>query len=228
MILPSLSIRILSCWILLCLTWTLCFAILTHRSRGRKAGTPIPPGESESSPFGDMEALKDTMKDQRIEIPPLQGHSCFACGTENPIGLKLRFYRLNESVCTDITLGKYHEGWQNMAHGGIISTLLDEVMSWTIIYFKQIFFVTRRMDIKYIRPVLLGIPLTVKGRLLKEKKEPYIGAVSEIFDQEAQILARATGEFVELPQEKMLLVPERLKEDMVSLFNRFEEATKRS
>jgi acyl-CoA thioesterase FadM len=163
------------------------------------------------------------MNGERIDLPKLEGHSCFACGTDNPIGLNLRFYRTNESVCTDITLGKYYEGWQNMAHGGIISTLLDEVMSWTIIYFRRIFFVTRRMEIKYIRPVLVGVPLTVKGRLTKEMREPYLGAVAEVFDGSGQILARAKGEFVELPKEKLELVPEGLKEDMVRLFDRFGE-----
>jgi acyl-coenzyme A thioesterase PaaI-like protein len=163
------------------------------------------------------------MNDERIDIPKLQGHGCFACGTENPIGLNLRFYRANESVCTDITLSKYHEGWQNMAHGGIISTLLDEVMSWTIIYFRRVFFVTRRMEIKYIRPVLVGVPLSVKGRLTKEMRGPYLGAVAEVFDESGQILARAKGEFVELPKDRLELVPEGLKEDMVNLFNRFGE-----
>ena len=161
------------------------------------------------------------MTEKRIDIPKLQGHSCFACGTENPIGLNLQFYRSDESICTDITLGKYHEGWQNMAHGGIISTLLDEVMSWTIIYFKRIFFVTRRMEIKYVRPVLVGVPLTVKGRLTRQKKEPFIGASAEVFDAGWQLLAKATGEFVELPKDKLELVPEELKEDMVNLFNKF-------
>lgn len=160
------------------------------------------------------------MNDKRIDIPKLQGHSCFACGTANPIGLNLQFYRSNESVCTDITLGKYHEGWQNMAHGGIISTLLDEVMSWTIIYFKRIFFVTRRMEIKYIRPVLIGVPLTVRGHLTGEKKSFFIGAIAEVSDKEGQLLAKATGEFVEIPQDKLELVPEGLKEDMVRLFQR--------
>jgi acyl-coenzyme A thioesterase PaaI-like protein len=163
------------------------------------------------------------MVEARIPIPKLQGHFCFACGTANPIGLNLQFYRSNESVCTDITLGKYHEGWQNMAHGGIISTLLDEVMSWTIIYSKRIFFVTRRMEIKYIRPVLIGVPLTVRGHLTGEKKSPFIGAIAEVSDKEGQLLAKATGEFVEIAQEKLDLVPEGLKEDMVRLFERFEE-----
>jgi acyl-coenzyme A thioesterase PaaI-like protein len=163
------------------------------------------------------------MNEDRIELPKLQGHSCFACGTANPIGLNLHFYRSNESICTDITLGKYHEGWQNMAHGGIISTLLDETMSWTIIYFRRIFFVTRRMEIKYIRPVLVGVPLTVKGRLTEEKREPFIGAVAEVFDERGNLLARAKGEFVELQENRLELVPEDLKEDMIALFNQFEE-----
>ena len=109
-----------------------------------------------------------------------------------------------------------------MAHGGIISTLLDEIMSWTIIYFKRIFFVTRRMEIKYIRPVLIGVPLTVEGHLTGERRDPFIGALAEIFDSERQLLAKATGEFVKLAEDKMSLVPETLKEDMVNLFNKFQ------
>jgi len=163
------------------------------------------------------------MNEDRIELPKLLGHHCFACGTANPIGLNLKFYRSNESVCTDITLGRYHEGWQNMAHGGIISTLLDETMSWTIIYFRRIFFVTRRMEIKYIRPVLLGVPLTVKGRLARDAKEPYVGAVAEVFDGGGQLLARAKGEFVALPKDKLEVVPDGLKQDMIALFNKFKD-----
>jgi len=74
---------------------------------------------------------------KRIEIRKPEGHFCFACGTDNPIGLHLHFYRLGNAVCTDITLGKYHEGWQDIAHGGIISTLLDEVMSWAVMVSKR-------------------------------------------------------------------------------------------
>jgi acyl-coenzyme A thioesterase PaaI-like protein len=108
-----------------------------------------------------------------------------------------------------------------MAHGGIISTLLDEVMAWTIMYFKRIFFVTRKMEVKYVRPVLIGVPLTVKGRMMKERKAPYIGAIADILDNKNQILARATGEFVEIPKEKLELVPDGLKRDMIELFNKF-------
>jgi uncharacterized protein (TIGR00369 family) len=111
-----------------------------------------------------------------------------------------------------------------MAHGGIISTLLDEVMAWTIMYFKRVFFVTRKMEIKYVRPVLIGMPLTVKGRMMKDRKTPYIGAVADILDSKNQLLARATGEFVEIPKDKLDMVPDGLKQDMVELFTKFSDS----
>ena len=162
------------------------------------------------------------MNKERVEIEKLQGRYCFACGTANPIGLNLQFYRSGDSVCSDITLGKYHEGWQNMAHGGIISTLLDEVMSWTIIYFKKIFFVTRKMEVKYVNPVLVGTPLTVRGMLRDESELPKITARAEIRDDTGKLLVRSKGEFVILPKERLSSVPDDLKQDMLSLFRKFE------
>jgi acyl-coenzyme A thioesterase PaaI-like protein len=161
---------------------------------------------------------------KRTEIPKLQGHTCFACGTENPIGLNLRFYRLGEAVCSDITLGKNYEGWENMAHGGILSTLLDEVMSWTILYFKRVFFVTRKMEVKYVKPVLIGVPLQVSGRLVDGGREGVIAVRAEIRDGE-KVLCKAKGEFVELSTQKLSAVPDGLKRDMGELFERFGRVT---
>jgi acyl-coenzyme A thioesterase PaaI-like protein len=161
------------------------------------------------------------MKDDRIEIPKLQGHHCFACGTANPIGLNLEFYCLGDVVCSEITLEKVHEGWDNMAHGGIVSTLLDELMSWAIMYAKRVFLVTRKMDVKYIKPVLIGVPLTVTGRLMDDSEPPKIKARGEIRDSEGRLLVRSSSEFVAIPEEKLSSVPKGMKEEMFSLFERF-------
>ena len=163
------------------------------------------------------------MEEERIEIPKPEGHYCFACGTANPNGLNLHFYCSGDTVCTDITLGKYHVGWQNMAHGGIISTLLDEVMSWTVMYFNRAFFVTRKMEVKYVKPVMIGTPLTVAGRLTGESEPPKVTARAEIRDDEGRLFVRSNGEFVVIPKEKLSLVPASQKEEMQSLFERFPE-----
>ncbi len=161
------------------------------------------------------------MSEERVAVPKLEGHGCFACGTENPIGLNLSFYRSGEWICSEFTLRESYEGWGGMAHGGIVSTLLDEIMSWAILYFRRVFFVTRRMEIKYIKPVLTGIPLTVRGRLLDERRGLIIRSQAEILDRNDKILSRATGEFVELPPERLSFVPEGMKQDMRRLFDRF-------
>ena len=162
-----------------------------------------------------------SVEEKRVDIEKPEGHHCFACGTANPIGLNLKFYALGDAVCSDITLGKYHEGWQDLAHGGIISTLLDEVMSWAIMYSKKTFVVTRKMDIKYVRSVSIGIPLTVTGKLVDDSKPPKVKAKAEIRDDEGRLLVRGSGEFVVLPEERLSSVSKSFKDEMFSLFEKF-------
>jgi uncharacterized protein (TIGR00369 family) len=160
-------------------------------------------------------------KINRVPISKLQGHHCFACGTDNPIGLNMQFYRMGDMVCSDITLKKDHEGWENMAHGGIISTLLDEVMSWTVLYFKRTFPVTRKMDLKYIKPVPLGVPLTARGKILDEACAPKIIIRGEILDAQKKLLVRSRGEFVMLAENQLSAVSAETKQEMMDMFKHF-------
>ncbi len=160
-------------------------------------------------------------EEERIPISKPEGHHCFACGTANPIGLNLQFFRIGDQVCSEITLGENHVGWENMIHGGIISTLLDEVMSWAILYFKRVLFVTRKMDLKYIRPVTSGTPLIVKGKLVDSSEPPKIRTQGEIRDKEGRLLVRSRAEFVEVPTQKLSAVPKGAMEEMLSLFETF-------
>jgi uncharacterized protein (TIGR00369 family) len=143
------------------------------------------------------------MKDNgKIKIKKPEGYNCFACGTANPIGLNLEFYATGDKVCSEITLGKYHVGWSDITHGGIISTLLDEVMSWTILYFKRIFFVTRKMELKYIRPVKTGVPLLVIGSIIASaESDKVITVKGELRDNQNTLLAKSRGEFVKIDRE---------------------------
>ena len=177
-----------------------------------------------TQPVGDLTTCRVKgqymSEKQQLKIEKPQGHHCFACGTANPIGLNMQFYFTDDAICSDITLGRYHEGWQNMAHGGIITTLLDEVMSWAIIYFKRAFFVTRKIDLKYVRPVLIGTPLTVKGWLTDAAESPRIKTVGEIRDDQGRLLVKSTGEFVLLSEKELSHVPDKAKREMLSIFEK--------
>lgn len=146
----------------------------------------------------------DMTSEEKVMIPKPSGYNCFACGTVNPIGLHLEFFRSGDSVCSEIIIGKNHAGWENISHGGIISTLLDEVMSWTILYFKRVFFLTRKMEVKYIKPVLIGTPLLVKGRLVEvSESDNRIKVMAEIRDDRGALLAKGSGEFIQVNKEDL-------------------------
>ena len=53
---------------------------------------------------------------------------CFACGKANPIGLKLEFERNDEECSATFIPQREHQSYDGRMHGGLISTLLDEVM----------------------------------------------------------------------------------------------------
>ena len=163
---------------------------------------------------------------ERIKLPQLQGHGCFACGTENPIGLNLQFYSEESAVCTEISLNKVCEVWEWIAHGGIVYTLLDEVMSWAILYSKRVFIVTRNMTVKYIRPIIIGTPLLITGQMTNTQTFPRIGAEAEIRDGEGGLLIKGNAEFVALSEEKFSSIPESYKKEMTLLFEKFEELSK--
>jgi acyl-CoA thioesterase FadM len=48
-----------------------------------------------------------------------------------------------------------------------------------------------------------------------------IKARAEILDNEGNVLARSTGEFVALQEEKLSSVPEDMKKEMSELFEKF-------
>ena len=160
--------------------------------------------------------------DEIIErIPKLEGHNCFACGTANPIGLHLSFYRKGEYVCSDVTLEKNYEGWENMAHGGIVSALLDEVMTWAVMYSRRVFSVTRSLKIKYIKPVPLYRSLTVKGKMIEGENRRLCKTKGLILDEDKTVLVRAEATFAILSDEDLYLVPDKAKREMDDLFKRF-------
>jgi acyl-coenzyme A thioesterase PaaI-like protein len=162
------------------------------------------------------------MDKEKTPIPIIEGHDCFACGTNNPIGLKLDFYRQGSSVCSDVVLSRNHVGWQNMAHGGIISTLLDEIMSWTVIYFKKAFSVTRQIQVRYLRPVPVEVLLTAKGTITSDGTSRSCQAEAVLLNSKGNILAKGEGEFVLLSEDRLTALPDEFKEQMMDLFKKYE------
>lgn len=93
---------------------------------------------------------------------------CFACGKSNPIGLKMEFAEKDGKYFSVFVPGPEHQSYEGTLHGGIISTLLDEVMG-RYHCTRGIKAVTARMETRFRRPTPVGQKLTVSGWLVKER-----------------------------------------------------------
>jgi uncharacterized protein (TIGR00369 family) len=98
-----------------------------------------------------------------------ESDKCFACGQKNPIGLKLKFDWDGQEVKAKFTPGEYHQGWAGLVHGGIMSCLLDEAMSYAALY-SGVNSLTARMQTRFKRPLPIDEPLTVTGSVTKKTR----------------------------------------------------------
>jgi acyl-coenzyme A thioesterase PaaI-like protein len=97
---------------------------------------------------------------------------CFACGIKNPIGLKLKFKEEGDTYTSVFTGGEEHQGYDGIIHGGIISTLLDEIMA-RYIYHKGFTAVTAKLDVRYRKPTPINTELKIIGRIDSQKRSLY-------------------------------------------------------
>lgn len=98
-------------------------------------------------------------------VPVKLPNHCFGCGADNPEGLQLKFTLGsdgNSFVCR-FRLSRRYVGPPGHAHGGIIATILDEAMGKAN-RLRKVVALTREMNVEYLRPVPLGVPLIVEGR----------------------------------------------------------------
>jgi uncharacterized protein (TIGR00369 family) len=94
---------------------------------------------------------------------------CFACGQKNPIGLKLDFNWDGQEVSAEFTPGEFHQGWAGLVHGGIMSCLLDEAMSYAALY-SGANSLTARMQVRFKRPLPINEKLTVIGSVTRKTR----------------------------------------------------------
>lgn len=127
---------------------------------------------------------------------PVDDGKCFACGPDNPIGLHLRFEREGESVRAQTTLASHFQGWQSIAHGGIAMSLLDEAMAHAAAAAGHRG-VTASISVRFRKPVPLGEPLTLRGRVAWQRRN-VMGLEASVTDAAGTVLVDGEGKFVSM------------------------------
>ena len=92
------------------------------------------------------------------------GH-CFGCGQLNPDGLRLKFEPQGDGTsAADYNVPARFQSWAGMAHGGIVSLMLDEAVGWAAWHAGHPG-VTGRLQVSLRRPLKLGEPVRIVGRV---------------------------------------------------------------
>lgn len=127
-----------------------------------------------------------------------QGNACFVCGPDNPDGLQVRF-RMDGDVCrAEFTPGPQHRGYDTLTHGGIIFSLLDDVMAnWLWLQGHMCF--TARAEVRYRAHLPLGTPVRLEGRCLRHRGRLAQMEGKVIRADNGQVVAESTASFMSRP-----------------------------
>ena len=130
-------------------------------------------------------------------------HGCFACGHDNNFGLKVRFSFESETgeVSTNFTPTAAHIGFSGVIHGGVLSTVLDEAMTWAVSVCAKRFFFAAEINVRFASPIAPGNVLIVRARTTKNRKR-VLEAASSLCDINGQVCASASGKYMPIPSHR--------------------------
>jgi len=116
---------------------------------------------------------------------------CFGCGRNNPIGLKLSFKKDGDTCRAEFIPVEAHQGWPGLVHGGILTCLLDEAMSYAA-HFEGVTCLTASMQIRLRQPVKVGEPLIITASVTKSRRK-VIETDARVCLRDGTIIAESTA-----------------------------------
>jgi acyl-coenzyme A thioesterase PaaI-like protein len=121
---------------------------------------------------------------------------CFVCGPDNPVGLRLQFHIDSGDVCrSEFTPGPDHGGYDQLTHGGIVYSALDDVMAnW--MFLKGVRAHTARCEIRYRQPLAVGTRVLLEGRLVRRKGKVAFLEGRMVKADDGSLVAEAAASFM--------------------------------
>jgi len=156
-----------------------------HRPRGPLPTSPPP----------------DAVLPLRSPNAPLPGEEipshyrwCFACGSDHPTGLHMRITAGEGLAVRGVfTASEHHQGAPGLAHGGVLTTAVDEILgslNWLLAGPA----VTGRLECDFRRPVPVGSDLHIDAEVIGTKgRKVFTKAVGRADHVRQAIEDRAKG-----------------------------------
>lgn len=126
---------------------------------------------------------------------------CFGCGRDNPIGLKLKFEWDGKTARAEFIPTEFYQGWPGVVHGGIILCLLDEAMSWVVL-FEGAHCITAKIEAKLSRPASLNETLVVMASVTRKTRKLIETKAAVSLPDGTLIAEGAATQFIAQPANK--------------------------
>lgn len=147
---------------------------------------------------------------ERLAGFEFEPHHCFACGELNEHGLQLILHADETGCWTELTLPDRFQGWESVAHGGIVATILDEVMAWSVIG-RGTWGVTARLNIAFKRPIPTGQPIRAEGWVTQDRRRTVNTAGHVVDPATGAVLASGEGTFMAVPADQLAALKARYR-----------------
>ncbi|MBN2370944.1 MAG: PaaI family thioesterase [Vicinamibacteria bacterium] len=138
--------------------------------------------------------------DKRTLLP--WSRSCFVCGESNPQGLRARLYQVGDTTELSFVPRPEFAGWSNVVHGGLISTVLDEVMTWAAIVFGRQGYFSAEFNVRLRKPLPPETKCVARARVLGERRR-ILDAEGRLEGADNTLFATAKGRYLPVPPGKM-------------------------
>lgn len=130
-----------------------------------------------------------------------EDRGCFGCGADNPYGLHMEFASDGEQVVSSLMVPEHLCGWDNIINGGIVSTIHDEMMSWTAIQLLRKMILTKSVKVDFLKPLYTNRELEARGRIYTEVSPREAIVESSIFDSAGTCCSKGQGTFALITPE---------------------------
>lgn len=129
--------------------------------------------------------------------------SCFVCGESNAHGLRLRFTTDGRCVHARFTPRAEHIGFKGVTHGGILATVLDEIMVWSVAVGTRRFAYCAEMTVRFQQPAKPEAELVATAELVANRRDKIFEAKAELRDAAGEVVATATGKYLPVPATEL-------------------------
>jgi uncharacterized protein (TIGR00369 family) len=135
-------------------------------------------------------------------LEPNPTNRCFGCGGANARGMRLTFEQDDSArrIRGVFRVGGDFQGGPGFVHGGIVATLLDEVMA-KVNRFAQEIAMTAELTVEYKKPIPIDEDLIVEGWEVERNGRTRLRE-GEIRDASGVLLARGRGRFIAIDERR--------------------------